>query len=203
MFTFIFSCRKKKWTWQFDAEPIDAMCTCKDGEFKSRMVFFYGKLKQPLCYVCLIKTNYIWKTGRAWYTERPKKGIFGVTGICQNWNLSEFIFTQNWNLSELEFVRIGICQNWYLSELEFVRNAICQNWKLSKLEFVRIRICQNSFLLKIGICQNWNLSELEFVRVGICQNWNLSELEFVRIGICQNWNMSELAMISFGAKNAM
>ena len=34
-----------------------------------------------------------------------------VTGICQNWNLSEFIFTQNWNLSELEFVRIGICQN--------------------------------------------------------------------------------------------
>ena len=96
-----------------------------------------------------------------------------MTGICQNWNLSELIFnffTQNWNLSELE-----------LAELEFVRIGICQNQNLSQSEFVRI-----------GICQNRNLSVSESVRIRICQNLNLSEL-----------NLSELAIISFGAKNAL
>ena len=53
-----------------------------------------------------------------------------VTGICQNWNLSELIFILYWNLSELEIVRIGICQNLNLSESEFVRIGICQNWNL-------------------------------------------------------------------------
>ena len=46
-----------------------------------------------------------------------------MTGIFQDRNLSEFIFTQNWNLSELDFVRIGICQN-ELAIISFgVKNA--------------------------------------------------------------------------------
>ena len=54
------------------------------------------------------------------------KKIFGdsygirVTGICQDWKLSELIFIQNWKLSELEFVRIGNCQNQNLPETNFI-----------------------------------------------------------------------------------
>ena len=64
--------------------------------------------------------------------------ILGVTGICQNWNLSELEFVRIHFLSKLKFVRIGNCQNWNLSELEFVRIGILRIGNLSEFEFVRI-----------------------------------------------------------------
>ena len=97
------------------------------------------------------------------------------TGKCQNWKVSESVFSTYMKVSELESVRIGKCQNWKVSELESIRIGKCQNWKVSELENVRILRIASTKIEGLFFVYKWSIYWLGFGSASCnASNWRAS-----------------------------